>query len=575
MTIRIFCILLLFQFIAGNLIAQNDSVYFSDGEIDKEPSREVIFKPTIGMGIGMFSFYGDISDKTLNHALVSKIGYDLNVGKPLTSFLDINFYILFGTLSSNERSPERNLNFQSEIRTGGAILSYNFDHLLRKERKVEPYFSVGIESFEFLSKTDLFDARGNKYFYWNDGSIRNMDQNNPLASEAVYLQRDYTFETDIRESNIDGFGKYTERSFAIPVGAGVKMKLSDKVNFKIGATMHYTFTDLVDGISAESVDNRAGNSKNDRFLMTSFSLSYDFMFTKKSKSKLNEEDFEEVDFLALEMADADGDGIRDFIDSCAGTPIGIPVDKYGCPLDDDNDGVPNYKDDELATVPNVFVTTEGVELTDSLILDLYRTYMDSTGQFAKVSKSKYEAEVTKKVTASKYSVQIGAYTTGIPPELINKFLSIPDIISTTVNDSVTVYTTGSYTDVAQAKKRKNDLLNSGISSAIVVLNKDGKFIPEGTAAFNSGGTTETKTTDGTTNDGATSDGKTNDGTTNDGATTDGKISDGTTNDSATNDGKTSDGTTNDGATNDGKTSDGTTNDGATTDGKTSNGKTTD
>ena len=42
--------------------------------------------------------------------------------------------------------------------------------------------------------------------------------------------------------------------------------------------------------------------------------------------------------------DTDQDGIPDGKDRCPGTPMGIGVDQRGCPLDSDDDGVPDYKD---------------------------------------------------------------------------------------------------------------------------------------------------------------------------------------------------------------------------------------
>ena len=42
--------------------------------------------------------------------------------------------------------------------------------------------------------------------------------------------------------------------------------------------------------------------------------------------------------------DTDQDGIPDGNDQCPGTPEGIDVDQRGCPLDTDGDGVPDYKD---------------------------------------------------------------------------------------------------------------------------------------------------------------------------------------------------------------------------------------
>jgi OOP family OmpA-OmpF porin len=43
--------------------------------------------------------------------------------------------------------------------------------------------------------------------------------------------------------------------------------------------------------------------------------------------------------------DADRDGVADSMDQCPGTPRGVEVDSDGCPLDDDGDSVPNYKDE--------------------------------------------------------------------------------------------------------------------------------------------------------------------------------------------------------------------------------------
>ena len=148
--------------------------------------------------------------------------------------------------------------------------------------------------------------------------------------------------------------------------------------------MHFTFTDYIDGVTSKSTGNRTGNSKNDNFMMTSFSLNYNFG-TKKNDPKYNhEEEYEGVDFLALENGDEDNDGVLDLKDSCLGTPSGVPVDTKGCPLDDDMDGVPNYKDNELTTPVGAFVDEKGVQLSDSLLAYQYEFYMDSTGKFAKV-----------------------------------------------------------------------------------------------------------------------------------------------------------------------------------------------
>ena len=176
----------------------------------------MFYGPTVGLGVGMFKFYGDILDANYGNPLVSNIGYDLHVKQQLNSYLTAKFYVLFGTLSANERSADRNLNFSSKITVGGFALMYNFDQLLPKDRAISPFISLGIESVEFHSKTDLYDRAGNEYNYWSDGSIRDIAETDVNASNAVVIQRDYFYETDLREQDYDGYGKYAERTFAVP-----------------------------------------------------------------------------------------------------------------------------------------------------------------------------------------------------------------------------------------------------------------------------------------------------------------------------------------------------------------------
>lgn len=471
-------LLIAFLFPSIFALAQEDTTLV---ESKSKPAKikerqDIPLNPVLGFGTGMFAFMGDIQEKTYSNPLVSRLGYELYLGKKFNPFLEINFGVLFGKLGANERSINRNLNFQSEIRSGGVSFGYNFHHFLKKDRLVEPVLSVGFNTFEFLSKTDLFDAQGNMYYYWTDGSIRNLQQNDPNVATAKYLQRDYTYETDIRESNFDGYGKYTERSFAVPIGFHVRSHLSERVDFKIGTTLYYTFTDLVDGVAKDGIPGRVGNSKNDMFLYTSASLTYDFMLRKDKDEK--EDDFEGYDLLAEDIEDSDGDGVHDFIDRCANTPQGVKVDMNGCPIDEDGDGVPDFIDDELPTRAGVFVTMRGEELTDSIIQLEYDRYMDSTGVFAKVINTT-ETEEGKRAAlfASRgtFRVHLGEFSSGVPPELINKFLSIPDIATTTLDNNLTVYTAGNYPAQIQAEKRRDELIAAGLADAKVVEYKDGKF----------------------------------------------------------------------------------------------------
>ncbi len=57
--------------------------------------------------------------------------------------------------------------------------------------------------------------------------------------------------------------------------------------------------------------------------------------------------------------DTDGDGVPDYLDKCPGTPMGMNVDKDGCPPDSDGDGVPDYLDKCPGTPAGVKVDKDG------------------------------------------------------------------------------------------------------------------------------------------------------------------------------------------------------------------------
>ncbi len=432
--------------------------------------ESVLPKPIIGLGIGMFSFYGELSNKKFANPMLSRVAYELSISEDLNDYFNLRFYTLFGKLGANERGIDRNLNFESSIRLGGINLTYNFDQLLPKNRIISPYISVGIESFEFLSKTDLRDANGNTYYYWKDGSIKNMAEGSQNSSQAIVLNRDYHYESDLREANLDKVGKYGERSWAIPVGAGALLHINERLDLKIGTAVHFTFTDNIDNVSSQGEGVRQGDSKNDRFVMSSFSLNYR-LFGKEKNEPLPEEN---IDYLASDPDDEDADGVVDMADYSPFTPKGEPVDLRGVPIDDDKDLIFNFRDDEIQSRNGAIVNANGVEYTDTMMAVEYGMYVDSTGKYAMV------VDLNDKTNSDKkdiYKVQLGAYKKGIPPELINKFLSIKDIQSTQVGDSLTIYTAGKYNNFGDADTRKNKLVRGGINEASVVVQGKNKLIP--------------------------------------------------------------------------------------------------
>ncbi len=351
-------------------------------DFESPTEDEFIFKPQVSLGTGMLTFYGDIgSNHQGYHPMVSRLATTLRLINPLNDFLDLGFYVLFGQISANERTLTRNLNFNSNITTGGVTINYNFNQFLRKGRNVEPYIHVGLESIEFLSKTDLQDANGNTYHYWSDGSIKDLAENDPNADNAIDLVRDYTYESDIREQNFDGFGKYQERTLGIPLELGANFHVGNKLKFRVGTAVHFTFTDLIDGVTNESVGNRIGDARNDKLLYTHIAMSYDFNIKSKKKPKFDVIDEDSEQYYREDTIDSDGDMVVDHMDRCANTPPGVVVDELGCPLDDDLDGVANSFDDELLSMEGALVDMKGVTMTDDQHIENFRRYKDSIGEF--------------------------------------------------------------------------------------------------------------------------------------------------------------------------------------------------
>lgn len=456
------------------LIAPLQFVFAQDEEVSApETQKGMVFKPMIGLGVGMFTFYGDVTrGQKTNHPIVSRLGYDLRVTQALTPHFDMYFHVLFGKLGANERADARNLNFESTLRSGGLGLSYNFHHILKEDRVIDPYISVGFESFEFLSKTDLQDAYGSTYYYWSDGSIRNMDENDPNAKkEAKVIQRDYVYDTDVREQSIklDGAKNYAERSFAIPFGIGANLHTTDRIKFRIGTAYHLTFTDYIDGITSESVGDRKGDAKNDAYLYTSFNVNYALSYEKESPF---DESYGDVDFLAIDMGDEDGDGVIDFKDMCPHTPEGEIVDEKGCPQDTDGDGVADHLDKEEGTADSLFADADGIGLTDEELEKRWRMYMDSTGAYAKHETSTFVSDRIEKKGKKSYALRYEGVTEEIPAEVADLFLSYTNT-KTIEEDGKTIFEVGDYDNLPEAIRRALDLQASGVTGADII-EKDGE-----------------------------------------------------------------------------------------------------
>lgn len=430
---------------------------------DSNEVKEWHIRPKLSFGVGMMNYQGDlIGTKGYFNPFQNKAALHVNAAQPINEFLDLNFFMLYGALGADERTLVRNLNFRSRITAGGMALSYNFDHLLKPDRRLEPYVSLGFEAFDFESKTDLVDSYGNVYYYWSDGTIRNLPETNENLNTAIEVTRDYVYETDVRELNADGLGDYPERAFAIPVGAGFNFLINQKVSFKMGMEYHWTFTDYIDGITEESRGIREGNKQSDKFLHTFMRLTYD----------LTPIPHEEVpDFSGEDNADTDQDSIADFLDDCPGTPLGVQVDEHGCPLDSDGDGVVDYLDQELNSPEGAVVDSVGVAMSDSDFEQMYLEWTDESGQYSTYTSQSYSLETAERKTQRRkpeYSVRVGEFEEAIDDSLANELLSRPNVSVTQTEDGKTIIEMTGFEDLPTALEEKVQLESEGIETSDVM-----------------------------------------------------------------------------------------------------------
>src|SRR5690554_5178697 len=126
-----------------HIFAQGDSTTITSPKLPEttKPLSSSIhpFSPTIGLGVGNFKFYGDILDANVGTPFISNIAYDLHIKQRLNHYLALKFYVLFGKVSANERSLDRNLNFESRLSVGGFALMYDFGNFLPKKRSLSPF----------------------------------------------------------------------------------------------------------------------------------------------------------------------------------------------------------------------------------------------------------------------------------------------------------------------------------------------------------------------------------------------------------------------------------------------------
>lgn len=190
---------------------------------------------SIGGGLGLTTYWGDLNSGQITSDFYHNSGLS---GQLLATYQPSRFYslranLIFGKIMGNDAlsdkqwQKERNLSFQSNLTDFSFRLMvhpWSFGNR-RGSFAVSPYASMGLTIFHFDPTTEY------------NGMIYRLQ---PLGTEG---------------QGIPGFQeKYRLTQFAVPVGGGIKIELSPRVDILLEAYATKTFTDYLDDVGAHYVN---------------------------------------------------------------------------------------------------------------------------------------------------------------------------------------------------------------------------------------------------------------------------------------------------------------------------------
>ena len=423
---------ILITFVASlNLFSQSNSTV---------EDLENPFAPRFTLGTGFYTLTGDIQNSDLGF-LNGQLGYNAGMKFILDENREFSFLLYRASFYGNNNNER----FSSDIDGFGLHYNYVLNDLFG-ELRISPLTTLGIQS-QSVSTT------------------------------------------------FDGIKKDRINSLAIPLGFGLRMDISDRMQFDITFNFALGMSDI--DMSEISVD------KSDGYKSLNFTIHYDLFsyVTNKVDESLDDSYYNDVDFAKIESEDEDGDLVVDMYDYCPRTPLGVKVDNNGCPFDDDKDGIPNYLDKQKDTPIGLLIDENGVALS----IDKYKSvYSDSEVASRKYANFYNEIEIKREdyktideyliakanafnkafnesqsdkliIKPLVYKVQIASFNEIIPARVLNKLLSIDDLESFVMDDNSVVYAVGSYERVNDAQIRQDEMDPKWYDETEILVDNNGSI----------------------------------------------------------------------------------------------------
>ena len=250
------------------------------------------------------------------------LGYGLSLRKQLGHAFGLEANVYRGHLSGTNENV-----------TGG--IAYD-----RKDFDTEIGYAVDLRGVVNVATVDFLRRENSVNFFVSAGY--GLIAFAPKVTNSVGTVTDLKGKVGSKNDN-----EYIKAGY-VPVGVGVKFKVSDRVSFNLGYTMNFFDGDFLDGTYAK------GFTK-DKYSFANAGL--EFSLGSKAKPNLDWVNplammYDELKDPSLRQElealknrvsnieksidgmkkDSDGDGVADMFDKCPNTPAGTKVDGSGCPL---------------------------------------------------------------------------------------------------------------------------------------------------------------------------------------------------------------------------------------------------
>ena len=321
-----------------------------------------ILRTSISAEWGFLRFKGDESESRFG-SNNTNVGFAFNFHY---SYWKASLYASSGLLTWNEQANLSRNNFQCSLKHAGILAGRSLFNS-NEGKRFNPYAMIGISTMRSNTQTDLLDQNGIEYQYWSDGTIHAVSELEGDDAQALLLKRDYTYESPLAMN---------QKSICFPIELGVSASISPRTSIEV------SWKNLL--LQSDNIDANTSNAHWDNIQQINMKVTFALFKNAKQPKQIQTPsliNYKDVDLRALMNEDEDADGIVDSKDKCFGTPKGASIDKNGCLLDMDSDGIPDYIDKQNDTQAGSWVDEQGIAQSDSWLKEHYR---DSSSYFVQV-----------------------------------------------------------------------------------------------------------------------------------------------------------------------------------------------